>query len=211
MILSRLQKKQKYFEGLSKIGNQMEKLDYEVIVIGVSAGGMKALRKIIPKLPLNFPSPIAIVQHLYPHSDDFLVTDLNERSKLTVKQADEKEKLKPGFVYFAPSNYHLLIENDKTFSLSVNDLVNFARPAIDVLFETAAEAFKEKTLGIVLTGANHDGSQGAKKIKEYGGLVIVQDPESAEADIMPRAAIEAAKVDFVLDLDKIVDFLLIRG
>ncbi|MBC8181458.1 chemotaxis protein CheB [candidate division KSB1 bacterium] len=183
-------------------------MDYEVIVIGVSTGGMKALGEIIPELPLDFPSPIAIVQHLHPCSDDFLVTDLNERSKLTVKQADEKEKLKQGFVYFAPSNYHLLIENDKTFSLSVNDLVNFARPAIDVLFETAAEAFKEKTLGIVLTGANHDGSQGAKKIKEYGGLVIVQDPESAEADIMPRAAIEAAKVDFVLDLDKIVDFLL---
>ena len=186
----------------------MEKFVCEIIVIGVSAGGMEALRKIIPKLPVNFSSPIAIVQHMHPHSDDFLVKDLNNRSQLTVKQADEKEGLKPGFVYFAPSNYHLLIENDKTFSLSVCDLVNFARPAIDVLFATAAEVYQEKTLGIVLTGANHDGSLGAKTIKDYGGLVIAQDPESAEVDTMPRAAIKAVNVDFILSLEKIVEHLL---
>jgi len=186
----------------------MDKIDCEIIVIGVSAGGLEAMRKIIPKLPAGFPCPIAIVQHLHPQSDDFLVTDLNSRSQVTVKQADEKESLKPGFVYFASSNYHLLIENDKTFSLSVCALVNFARPAIDVLFETAAEAFKEKTLGIVLTGANHDGSQGAKKIKEYGGKIIVQDPETAEVDVMPRSTIEATDVDYVMDLEEIVNFLL---
>ena len=186
----------------------MNKLNCEVIVIGVSAGGMEALRTIIPKLPADFPCPIAIVQHLHRHTDDYLIRDLNNRSKVTVKQADEKESLKSGHVYIAPSNYHLLIENDNTFSLSVGDLVNFARPAIDVLFETAADVFKEKTLAIVLTGANHDGSQGAKKIKEYGGMVIAQDPESAEVDIMPRAAIKATNVDFVLSLKKIKEFLL---
>ena len=186
----------------------MEKLCCEAIVIGVSAGGMEALSKIIPKLPADFPYPIAIVQHLHPQSDDFLITDLNKRSQITVKQADEKESLKPSTAYFAPSNYHLLIENDKTFSLSVCDLVNFARPAIDVLFETAAEVFHDKLLGIVLNGANGDGSKGAKKIKEYGGKIIAQDPESAEVDIMPRTTIEAVKVDYILDLDKIVDFLI---
>ena len=186
----------------------MEKSKCEVIVIGVSAGGMEALRKVIPELPTDFPIPIAIVQHLHPQSDDFSVYDLNNRSQLTVKQADEKESLKPGIVYFAPSNYHLLIENDKTFSLSVGELVNFARPAIDVLFTTAAEVYQERALGIVLTGANHDGSQGAKKIKEYGGMVIAQDPKSAEVDIMPRAAIKATNVDSILSLKKIKEFLL---
>ena len=186
----------------------MKKFFCEAIVMGVSAGGMEALRKIIPELPVNFPFPIAIVQHLQPDSDDFLVIDLNNRSQVTVKQANEKEKLKPGYVYFAPPNYHLLIEIDRTFSLSVSPLVNYTRPSIDALFETAAEIYKEKLLCIILTGANPDGSQGAKKVKELGGMVIIQDPKTAPVDVMPRAAIEATKVDFVLSLEKIIEFLL---
>ncbi len=188
--------------------NRMKKGKYEAIVIGVSAGGMDALRKIIPLLPSDFSASIIVVQHLHPQSDDFLAIDLDKKSRLTVKQADEKEKLMPGLVYFAPPNYHLLIENNKTFSLSICDMINYARPSIDILFETAAETFQEKLIGIVLTGANRDGCLGAKKIKECGGMVIVQDPNTAEVQLMPRSVIESVKVDYVLPLDNIAHFLI---
>ena len=186
----------------------MKKTKYEAIVICVSAGGMQALRKIIPVLPAKFPVSVTIVLHLHPHSDDYFVKDLNSKSHLSIKQADEKEAIKPGMVYFAPPNYHLLIETDKTFSLSICDFVNYARPSIDILFETAAEVFQNKLIGIILTGANKDGCLGAKKIKDYGGKIIVQDPDTAEAEFMPRYVLETVKVDFILPLDKITNFLM---
>ncbi|MBU4013021.1 MAG: chemotaxis protein CheB [Proteobacteria bacterium] len=182
-------------------------MKYEAIVIGVSSGGMITLDKILRHLPSDFALSIIIVQHQHPESDDFLARFLDARCSLTVKQADEKEIIMPGKIYIAPPNYHLLVEEDKTLSLSTNKHVNFARPSIDVLFETAADVFGEKLVGIILTGANEDGSRGLKKIKESGGLTIVQDPDTAAVDTMPKAAIASTKVDYILPLENIGPFI----
>ncbi len=176
---------------------------YEAVVIGVSSGGMDALSVLLPLLPEEFALPVIIVQHQHPHSDDFMVRHFHAICQVPVKQLEEKEHIEPGVVYIAPPNYHLLIEEDRTFSLAVFERVNYARPSIDVLFETAADVYKDKLIGIILTGANNDGSQGLKKVKEKGGLVIVQDPTTAEADLMPKAAIEATAVDYVGSLQEI--------
>ncbi len=180
---------------------------YEAVAMGVSAGGMKALETIIGNLNADFPLAVIIVQHMSPDSDDFLARFLNEKSALPVKQADEKEAVRPGHVYIAPPDYHLLVEEDKTFSLTVDEKVNYSRPSIDLLFETAAYAYGPALVGAVLTGANSDGSNGLKEIKDAGGLTIVQDPHTAEAPIMPREAARVAKVDHILPLEKIAPFL----
>ncbi len=181
---------------------------FEAVVIGSSAGGIKALTTLLAALPSEFPLPIIIVQHLYPHSGSRLAQILEKQSHLKVKEADEKEKIVNGMVYVAPPNYHLLIEDDRTFSLSVEGHVNYARPSVDVLFETAAEVYRNRVIGIILTGANNDGNFGVKKIKDKGGYLVVQDPDTAEADSMPRAAIAATKVDKILPMKQIGPYLL---
>lgn len=181
--------------------------NYAAVVIGVSAGGMKALDTILPRLPADFKLPVIVVSHRHRNSDDYLEQHMNELCALPVKQADEKEKIIPGVIYFAPPNYHLLVEDDRTFSLSVDAPVNYARPSIDVLFESALAVFGAGLVGIVLTGANNDGSRGLKKIKQAGGLTIAQDPACAEVPHMPRAAIAAAGPDLVLSLEKIGELL----
>jgi len=183
-------------------------MEYKVVVIGSSAGGMDALRILLAALPRTFALPILIVQHLSATSDSFLANYLNTQCQLRVKEADEKEKIFHGTVYLAPPNYHLLVEDDETLSLSVEEKVNYARPSIDVLFESAAYAFGKGVIGIVLTGANTDGSRGLSIIKQFGGLAIVQDPDGASVDTMPRAAIAATKVDYILSLEKISDLLM---
>lgn len=183
-------------------------MQYEAIVIGVSAGGMNALNFIFSVLPSGFSIPIIIVQHVSARSDNDWTKLLNDKSNLTIKEADEKEKIETGNVYIAPANYHLMIENDKTFSLTIDEYVNFARPSIDVLFESAAEAYKNKLIGIVLTGANNDGTKGIKRIKECGGLAIIQDPKTAESSTMPASAIAAIQPDYILSLEKIVQLLV---
>ena len=180
---------------------------YEAVVIGVSAGGMSALGMIIPELPPDFDLPVIIVQHRDEDSDTFLSEFLNTKSAVKVKEADEKEKILPGTVYIAPAGYHLLIEEDRTFSLSVDPLINYSRPAIDVLFESAADAYEDQLIGMVLTGSNADGSHGLKKIKNFGGMTLVQDPEEAESDYMPRAAILHCAPDHVLKLQEMAPFL----
>ncbi len=176
--------------------------------MGVSAGGMHALSTILPSLPADLPAPIIIVQHEHPHADDFLARHLDATCLLKVKQADEKEAILPGVVYVAPPNYHLLVEDDKTFSLSTDQPVHHARPSIDVLFQTAADAYGSGLVGVILTGASADGSLGLKLIRERGGLAIVQDPNSSEAAVMPRAAISMAGADHVLALEDIGPFLM---
>jgi len=180
---------------------------YQAIVVGSSAGGLNALKTLLRNLDRDFKIPVIIVQHISPDSENYLIHILNDLKRLTVKEADEKEHPQPGYAYVAPPNYHLLVEPDHTFTFTVDERVNYARPSIDVLFETAAEAYREHLIGIILTGANNDGSQGLKKIKELGGMAIVQDPETAEADSMPRAAIQACTVDHVLSLEEIATFL----
>lgn len=180
---------------------------YRAVVIGVSAGGMDALLTILPNLPADFPVPVIIVQHVGPQANNYLAQHLNASCRLTVKEADEKESIAAGVVYLAPANYHLLIEEDKTLSLSVSERVNYARPSIDVLFETAADAYGPDLIGIVLTGANDDGSRGLRKIKEQDGLTVVQDPATALVSVMPKSAIAATAVDHILPLEEIGPFL----
>lgn len=181
---------------------------YKAIVIGASAGGMKVVKSLCTSLPQDFTMGIAIVQHIADNSDNSWARMLDEWCNVKVKEADEKEPIKRGTVYLAPANYHLLVETDRTFTLTVDERVNYARPSIDVLFETAAEAFKEELIGVVFTGANFDGAQGLLSIKENGGLTIVQDPNTAEATPMPKAAIEKTHPDYILAPEDITDFLL---
>lgn len=183
-------------------------MNFKAIVIGSSAGGLKALKTILTKLGSDFKIPIIIVQHTSPSSDNYITTYLNDLCKLTVKEADEKEKIKEGYVYFAPPNFHLLIENDQTFSLSIEERVNYARPSVDVLFDTAADVFNDKLIGIILTGANNDGARGLSRIKQFGGLAIVQNPKEAEVDSMPTNAISMTKVDHILGLKQIANLLI---
>jgi two-component system, chemotaxis family, protein-glutamate methylesterase/glutaminase len=180
---------------------------YEIVVVGVSAGGLEALSLIVPSLPADFSLAMIVVQHMHKKSDNFLSNYINSNSALRVKEAMDKEPILPGTVYIAPANYHLLIEEDKTLSLSTESRINWSRPSIDLLFESAADVYDEKLIGLILTGANEDGSNGLKKIKDFGGLTIVQDPEAALSDFMPRAAIRATKPDHVLKLEEISPFL----
>jgi two-component system chemotaxis response regulator CheB len=177
------------------------------VVIGGSAGGMQALAVILPALPADFALPVAIVIHVKEDTAGYLATYLNGLCTLPVVEGLDKEPFKAGTIHVAPAGYHLLIEGDESLALSVDAPVSFARPAIDVLFESAAEVYGDGLIGIVLTGANRDGSQGLKRIKERGGLTIVQDPAAAEASFMPLAAIEATAVDHVLPLSEIGPFL----
>lgn len=175
----------------------------KAIVIGSSAGGLQALKTIISGLSARFDTPVIVTQHLSSSSDNYLVYFLNQFTHLTVKEADEKETISHGHVYIAPPNFHLLIEEDFTLSLNVEEKVNFARPSIDVLFETAAEAYKNQLIGIILTGANHDGAKGIARIKQKGGYTIAQNPDTAESAAMPRAAINTGFIDQILNLEEI--------
>ncbi len=181
----------------------MIKSGFEAIVMGASAGGLEALHTILAALPAHFAVPLLIVQHMSPHSDNLLAEVLNRHSRIVVKEAEEKEIPQPGIAYIAPPDYHLMVEADRTLSLSREERVNFSRPAIDVLFETAAEAYGDKLIGVVLTGANADGSLGLQAIKKFGGTCVVQDPLTAVASRMPQAAIASTKVDYVVPLVEI--------
>ena len=183
-------------------------MNYEAIVIGLSSGGMNALKIMFSLLPADFKTPIIIVQHISPRSENQWISLLNDKSNLLIKEADEKEKIEPGIVYIAPPNYHLLVEKDKTFTLTIEERVNYARPSIDVLFESAAEAYKSKLIGVILTGSNNDGTNGLKRIQEYGGLTIVQDPGTAESAFMPACAIAAIKPEYILPLEEIIELLI---
>ena len=178
------------------------------IVIGSSTGGFYALKKIITSLPEGFSIPILIAQHISPNSDNFMAKYFDGLSHVLVKEADEKEPVLPGVVYIAPPNYHLLVEEDFTLTLSTEEKRNYARPSVDVLFESAAYAFGNKLIGVVLTGANQDGAKGLLTIKNFGGITIVQDPKEAEAYVMPQSALETANPDFVLSLSEIAQKLI---
>ena len=179
----------------------------KVIVIGASAGGIQVLQKIMGSLGKDFSMAVIIVQHLHPQSDDFMIRHLAKYCSIPVKEAEKREMIKSGFIYMAPPNYHLLVEEDRTFSLSTDPKVNYCRPSIDVLFESAADIFGSDLIGVILSGANNDGAMGMKKIKNCGGITIVQDPATAEADIMPRSVLNIIKVDHIFSPEKIGIFL----
>ncbi len=179
----------------------------KAVVVGASAGGLYALKRLLPALPATFPCPVLVVQHMSPHSDNYMTRMLNDLSLLTIKEADEKEAIISGTVYIAPPDYHLLVESDYSLSLSVEEKVNYSRPSIDVLFETAADVYGPHLMGIVLTGASIDGANGLLAVKKKGGFTIVQHPDDAESPAMPKAAIEMAKPHKILTLDEIIALL----
>ncbi|THU39253.1 chemotaxis protein CheB [Niastella caeni] len=180
---------------------------FDAIVIGASAGGLYAMINIFKQLPANYPIPIIVVQHRSKDERSLLEEVLQQKCSVCIKQADEKEVIAGGCVYFAPPDYHLLVENDGTFSLSFDPPVNYSRPSIDVLFETAADVFKERLLAIILTGANADGARGMKKIRKLGGTTIAQQPDTADYPEMPKAAINTGAIQHILTPDAIGSFL----
>ncbi|WP_299579454.1 chemotaxis protein CheB [uncultured Sunxiuqinia sp.] len=176
---------------------------YKAIVVGTSYGGLEALKLILPQLPEDFPLPVIVVLHIGEHKNDTFIRLLNELCTLQVKEAESKEPVLPGHIYFAPPNYHLLVEDDRTFSLSTDEKLNYSRPSIDILFESAAWAYQHELIGLILTGANSDGAEGLKTIKSFGGKTIVQDPCHAIAPIMPRFALKIAQPEIRLSLEAI--------
>ena len=180
---------------------------FEIVVVGTSTGGLKALQTLLSGLPAEFSLPIVIAQHRGKDLESGLCEYLSEISSLPVSEPEDKEALLGGHVYLAPRDYHLLIEN-RSFALSTAQSVRFARPSIDVLFESAADAFQTRAIGVVLTGANSDGAQGLATIKSRGGFTIVEDPVSAAARELPDAAIAQATPDKILALDQIAACLV---
>ena len=181
---------------------------FKAVVIGASTGGVSALKIILGALPADFPIPVLVTTHISPDSGDGLAVLLNTLSVIRVKEADDQETISPGTVYLAPANYHLLAERGGNLALSIDPPVNFARPSVDVLFESAAQVYGPALIGVILTGAGSDGSKGLLKIKNSGGLTIVQDPADAEMDSMPRSALQLLKADHVVRLMEIPALLM---
>jgi two-component system chemotaxis response regulator CheB len=182
--------------------------DYELIAVGASWGGLHAVGRLLETLPEELDVPIAVAQHRGPdpaRTDLAALLQTNARGR-QVRDVTDKDPIEPGVVYLAPPDYHLLVERGQ-FALSVDAHVNYARPSVDVLFESAADSYGPAAIGIVLTGANEDGAAGLARIKDAGGVAIVQDPKTAERARMPEAAIAATKADVVLPLEEIAPFL----
>ena len=179
---------------------------YELLLIGGSAGSLEVLMQLLPRLDNSLALAIVIVLHRKP-GESLLAELLKEKISWPVKEADEKERIEKNNVYIAPSDYHLLIEKTKTFSLDFSEKVHYSRPSIDVSFETAAEAYGSKLIGLLLSGANADGTEGISEIKKYGGMTIVQDPEEASVYYMPSQAIAQTKVDYIAKTTEIAQII----
>ena len=180
---------------------------YRAVVLGVSTGGVEALKRILPALPGDFPLPLMIVIHIAPGSGDGLAMLLDAQSRIRVKEADEGETIVAGTAYLAPANYHLLVEGDGTLALSTDATVNCARPSVDVLFESAAACYGAGLIGVVLTGAGADGAAGLRRIRELGGYALVQDPADAVMDAMPANALAVAGANRMATLERMPDLL----
>lgn len=176
-------------------------MSFEIIVVGASTGGLKALQVLLSELPMEFSLPMVIVQHRGKDMETGLCEFLARRSRLPVREPEDKETLLPGHAYLAPRDYHLMIQSG-SFALSTESPVGFARPSIDVLFESAANEYQDRAIGVILTGANHDGARGLAAIKALGGLTMVEDPATATCRVMPDAAINLTKVDWILPLSE---------
>lgn len=172
---------------------------FEIVVVGASTGGLKALQVLLSGLPAEFSLPMVIVQHRGKDMETGLCEFLARTSCLPVTEPEDKETILPGRAYLAPRDYHLLIEG-RGFALSTEAPVCFARPSIDVLFESAADEYHDGAIGVILTGANHDGARGLAAIKAQGGLALVEDPATAACREMPDAAINLTTVDWILPL-----------
>lgn len=179
----------------------------EAIVIGGSAGSFPLVVNILKELPYNFPLPIFLALHRLKHVRTGFVEALSIKSKIEVVEPCDKDAIVKGKAFLAPSNYHLLIENKENFSLTIDEMIKFSRPSIDILLESAGIVYKQNLLGILLSGANTDGAYGMKAIHDNGGYTIVQQPEEATIRIMPDAAIKATEIDEVKAIQEIIDTL----
>jgi two-component system chemotaxis response regulator CheB len=178
----------------------------EAVVVGASAGAVDVLNQLLPAVPDAARVPVVVVVHLPPNRPSLLVEIFAARCRAPVREPEDKQPISAG-IWFAPSNYHLLFEADRSFAFSTDAPVNFSRPSIDVLFESAADVFGQALCCIVLTGANEDGARGASLVRRQGGLLIVQDPDSAESKQMPNAAIFQANPQIVASLPEIVGLI----
>jgi two-component system, chemotaxis family, protein-glutamate methylesterase/glutaminase len=179
----------------------------EAIVIGASAGGVEALSLILPALPARFRPSVLIVLHLPRERPSLLVEIYEKRCALPIREADDKEPIEPGTVYFAPPDYHMLVERNRQIALSTDEPVHYSRPSVDVLFESAADVYGNKLLGAILTGANEDGAAGLHAIHRAGGVTVVQQPDSAKVPLMVVSALQRNPADFVLSLAEIAQLL----
>ena len=180
---------------------------YKAVVIGGSAGSFQGVVKILSNLPKNFPLPIIMCLHRLKHVRHGFVEALSLKSVVQVTEPNDKESIKKGSVYLAPANYHMSVELGHHFALSTEEMVNNSRPAIDITLVTSAYVYKEKLIGILLSGANKDGAHGMQSIKDKRGLTIVQDPSECMIGTMPKAALAATKIDHILKVDQIIEFL----
>ena len=180
---------------------------YKAVVIGGSAGSFQGITKILSQLPKTFPLPIIMCLHRLKHVRNGFVEALSIKSVFPVTEPYDKEQIKRGGVYLAPSNYHMSVELGNYFAMSTEEMINNSRPAIDITLGTAAYVFRDKLIGILLSGANRDGGLGMKHIHEKGGLTIVQEPTECMIDTMPKAALSLTKIDHVLKVDEIVSLM----
>jgi two-component system chemotaxis response regulator CheB len=177
-------------------------------VIGCSAGSSNVLESIVINLPQDFSIPIIIVRHISPERQSLSYAELlSQKFDKKVEEPMDKSKIEKGTIYVAPPGYHLLVEKEGYFSLSLEDKVLYCRPSIDLLFESAAHAFGPNLSGIILSGANSDGSLGLSKIKEFGGVTIAQNPDSALFPLMPKSAIQFGIIDYIMNVDEIFNYL----
>jgi two-component system chemotaxis response regulator CheB len=182
--------------------------DFEIVAMAASAGGLSALSHVLSQLPTDFAAAIVVVQHLDPRHRSLMAEILGKRTPLEVRQAQEGDHVRSGTVYIAPPDHHLLVNSDRTLSLSRSELVHFVRPSADLLFESVAASYQDRAIAVVLTGTGSDGSMGVAAIKKLGGTVIAQDEHHAEYSGMPAAAVATKCVDFVLTLDEIAAALI---
>ena len=181
---------------------------YKAIMIGGSAGSFQVVTRILSVIPENYPLPVLFCLHRLKHVRSGFVEALSLKSKIPVIEPNDKEQIRPGKAYLAPANYHMYVELANRFALSTEEAVNHSRPSIDLAFATAANAYRNKLVGIILSGANKDGAYGMKKVKDYGGLTIVQDPNSCEVRTMTESTLQLIKADHIYDVDQIIRFIL---
>lgn len=183
-------------------------LKYKAVIIGGSAGSFQVITRIIAALPKDFPLPVFLCLHRLKHVRSGFVEALLIKSNLPIREPNDKEPIKSGCIYLAPANYHMYVELGNKFALSTEEAVNHSRPSIDLSFISAAYNYKRKLIGIILSGANKDGAAGLKKVKDNGGLTIVQDPVECQVPTMTKASLQATTVDHVFKTDEIIRFLL---
>lgn len=177
------------------------------IVIGGSAGSFQTILSLLEALPKNYPFPIFLVLHRLKNVRSGFIEALSIKSKITLIEPNDKDIIEAGNIYLAPANYHMYVEFDNTISLSIEEAVNHSRPSIDITFSSAAFSLKEKVIGILLSGANKDGAMGLRDIKQMGGIAVVQDPDDAQIQTMPQAAIDLLKVDKIMTAEEIINYV----